>query len=393
MTNAGAIKDLCESVEKLRPLITQHSRDSDRQRRLATPVLEALRDAGFFRMFRPKSRGGLELRPTDEFKVAESLARIDSAAAWNVQICNASELFGGWFGDDATVDTYGSDDVIVAGSFNPHRRAVPVEGGGYRITGRTPFTSNCHGASWLIGLADVFDGDEMRLDANGQPETLLTLNPADDFEIIENWETLGMSGTGSHDVDVQNVFVPNARAVPFIPRDEPSPAYATPLHPLAVWATVGGMASVALGIAQSAIDELVERGSKVPAYTENALRNRSTVQLRLARANGKIAAARELLHSTYDAAWSAATANGRLSMDEKARCQLATSHVVLEAVEAVQVVHSCVGTAGIRNEERFQKHFRDVHVISQHAFICETRLEAVGQVMLGLEPDWAFFSF
>ena len=190
-----------------------------------------------------------------------------------------------------------------------------------------------------------------------------------------------------------DVFVPHERAVPFHPLDEPSPAYATPLTPLAMWATVGCHAAVALGIAQSAVDEFVELGSKVPAYTQRALRDRGVVQQRLARAEGTLAAARAFFHATYDDAWTAAESRGRLDMNEKARCQLAGSNVVVAAAEAVDLVHSCVGTAGIRAEQRFQKHFRDVHVITQHAFVCETRLEAVGQIMLGLEPDWGFFAF
>lgn len=392
MSNPATFNGLCESIEKLRPLIIEHAAAAEREKRLATPVLEALRDSGFFRMFRPKARGGLELSPSDEFRVIEALARIDSAAAWNVQISNASELFGGWFSDDATAEVFGPSEAIVAGAFNPHRRAVAVEGG-YRVTGRTPFNSNCQGATWMIGLADVFDGDEMRVDADGQPETLLTALPAHECRIIENWDTLGMSGTGSHDVDVVDVFVPGERAVPFAPLDAPHSAYATPLAPLAVWATVGSFAAVALGVAQAAVDELAELGSKVPAYTERALRDRSTVQLRLAQSEGNLAAARAFLHATFDEAWDSAKANGQLDMAEKARCQLASTHGVLAAAEAVRLVHSCAGTAGIRNEQRFQKHFRDVHVITQHAFVCETRLEAVGQIMLGLEPDWGFFHF
>jgi len=392
MSSPATFNSLRESIEKLRPLIIEHAAAAEKEKRLATPVLEALREGGFFRMFRPKARGGLELSPANEFRIGEALARIDSAAAWNVQVCNASELFGGWFSDDATAEVFGASEAIVAGSFNPHRRAVAVDGG-YRVTGRTPFNSNCHGATWLIGLADVFDGDEMRVDAGGQPETLLTVIPAHERQIIEDWNTLGMSGTGSHDVNVVDVFVPSERAVPFAPLDEPSRAYATPLAPLAVWATVGAHASVALGVAQSAVDELAELGSKVPAYTERALRDRSTVQLRLAQSEGGLAAARAFLHTTFDEAWDTAKARGQLDMAEKGRCQLASTHAVLAAAEAVRLVHSCVGTAGIRNEGRFQKHFRDVHVITQHAFVSETRLEAVGQIMLGLEPDWGFFHF
>ena len=79
------------------------------------------------------------------------------------------------------------------------------------------------------------------------------------------------------------------------------------------------------------------------------------------------------------------------SLRAKARCQLASSTVTLTAAEVVDLVHSCVGTSGIRAEGRFERYFRDAHVITQHAFVCESRLEAVGQIMFGLEPDWGFF--
>lgn len=384
--------NLFEALENLKPLIVEHGREAEREKRLSVPLSDALRDAGFFRMFRPLSRGGLGMDPVSEFKVAEALAQLDSAAAWNVQVSNASELFGGWFGDDASDEIFGSPEAIVAGAFNPHRRAAPVDGG-YRVSGRASFNSNCHGASWLIGLADVVDGDTLRVDDDGRPETLLTAIPMGAVEIVENWNTMGMCGTGSHDIDVVDVFVPSGRAVAFGPLADPSPAYDTPLSRIAIWATVGCHASVSLGVAQAAIDDLMQLGSKVPAYTQNAIRNRSGVQLRLARAEGKLAAARAFFHDAYDEAWAAAETRGRLEMREKARCQLASSTVALTAAEVVDLVHSCVGTAGIRAEHNFQRYFRDAHVITQHAFLCEARLESVGQIMFGLEPDWGFFDF
>jgi alkylation response protein AidB-like acyl-CoA dehydrogenase len=385
-------EDLFRALDRLEPLIRTHADEAERTRRLSTPVLEALRDAGFYRMFRPLARGGLELDPVSAFRAAEALARIDAAAAWNVQVCNASELYGGYFADDVTQTVFGPPESIVCGAFNPHRRAVPVEGG-YRISGTTGFNSGCHGASWMIGLADVHDGDELRLDGDGQPEVLLTAIPAHECRILENWNTLGMRGTGSHDVEVVDAFVPADRAVPFGPLQQPSAAYATPLAHLVVWNTVGAHATVALGIAQAAIDALVELGGKVPAFTGNALRDRSRVQLRLAEAEGRLAGARAFFHAAYDEAWRIASTRGPLEMREKARCQMASTLAALTAARAVDLVHACVGTSGIRDEQPFQRYFRDVHVVTQHAFLAEARLEAVGQIMLGLDPDWGFFHF
>lgn len=394
MTIAEAMTstDLLSRVEELRPIVTPNAERGEREKRLPPPVLDALREGGFFRMLRPRARGGLEMDPVPEFQVAEAIARIDSAAAWNVQVCNASELYGGWFSDDATEEIFGRADAIVGGAFNPHRRAVAVEGG-YRVSGQTPFNSNCHGLTWSIGLADVYDGPTLRVDSTGAPETVLTAIPAHEIEIVPNWNTMGMCGTGSHDVRVEDVFVPTARAVSFKPLTAPSAAYDNGLARGAVWITVGCHASVALGVAQAAIDALLELGSKVPAYTERSLRNRSTVQLRLARAEGKLAGARAFFHAAFAEAWRTLAQHGSLDLEEKARCQLAGSSAVLTAAEVVDLIHSCVGTSGIRREKRFERCFRDIHVITQHAFLCEARLEAVGQIGFGLEPDWGFFAY
>jgi alkylation response protein AidB-like acyl-CoA dehydrogenase len=385
-------QDLLEKVDKVAPLIREHALEAERQRRLPQPVSDALRDAGFFRMFRPRSLGGLEADPVTAYCVIEALARIDSAAGWNVGISNATEPFGAWLPEAACKEIFGAPDAVMAGAFNPPRKAVPVDGG-YRLSGKTPFNSNCHSATWFSGLAHVYDGKKMRLDDAGQPTTLLTFVPAREATIIENWETLGLGGTGSHDVQVDDIFVPNERAVPFVPLEQLTAAYSGPSYRLTVWPPIACNAVPALGIAQAAIDDLVELSRKVPAYTTSTLRDRPVVQQQLARAEGKLSAARVFFHSAFDDAWKVAVDGRFLEMADRARCQLAASHAVLAAAEAVDLVHACAGSSGIRNEHRFQKHFRDVHVITQHAFVSAARLESVGQIMMGLEPDWPFFAF
>lgn len=378
-------------VRELEPLIREYAPRAERERRLAQPVSEALRDAGCYRLFRPRSRGGLELDPVSAFRVIEELSRIDSAAGWNVALANASEL-GAWFSDETTAEVFGSRTVM-AGAFFPPRRAVPVEGG-YRLSGRCTFNSNCHAATWVLGLAHVYDDGVERLDENGEPVTLITLFPREQAEIIDNWDTLGMRGTGSHDVNVDDVFVPAERAVPFKPLEQPSPAYSGPWHRLTIWPSVACNAVPALGIAQAAIDEFAELATKkTPSYTTTTLKDRPIVQLRFATAVAKVESARAYLHEAFDAAWQAALDGRSLDLAGKARLQLASSHAPIAAAEAVDLIHSLVGTAGIRNDQAFQRHFRDAHVITQHAYVCESRMEAVGQVRFGLDPNWAFLHF
>lgn len=379
-------------VAELEPIIRKHTAETERECHLAKTVAEALRDIGCYRMFRPRSRGGLELDPVAAFRVIEELARIDSAAGWNIAIANASEPFGAWFPDEATEEVFGPAATVTAGAFNPPRRAVPTDGG-YRLSGRTTFNSNSHAANWILGLGMVFDGDEPRM-TDGNPAMLLTLFPMSEAERIDNWDTLGMRGTGSHDIEVRDIFVPVERAVPFVPLGEPSSAYSGPFHRLSVWPAVACNAVSALGIAQAAIDDFIElAGTKAHAYTDKTVRDRSVAQLRLGQAQAKVGSARAFLHSTFDAMWQQALEGGYLDLTQRADIQVASSNVVMACAEAVDLIHSIAGTASIRNENSFARYFRDIHVITQHAFVCETRLEAVGQIRLGLKPDWGFFNF
>ena len=382
---------LLDQVRQLEPVIREHAPQAERDRRLAQPVSDALRDVGFFRMFRPASRGGLELDPVAGFRVMEELARIDSAAGWNVMIANASEVFGAWYSDEVTDEVFTSSKTVLAGAWNPPRRAVPVDGG-YRISGRTVFSSNCHSANWLLGLAHIYDGDNARVDETGEPVTLLTLFPMAETEIVDNWNTLGMCGTGSHDVVAEDVFVPEARAVPLVPLENPCSAYAGPFHRLSIWPAVAGQVPAALGIARAAIDDFIEMATKkTPMYTTTTLRDRSVVQMQIAQAEAKLGAARAFLYSVFDEMWQWAGDGRYLDMPRRARCQLASSHAIVAAAEAVDLVHLAAGASAIRNEQMFQRYFRDVHVITQHAFVSPSRFESVGQVMLGVEPDWPFF--
>ena len=387
-----ALDWLLGRVRELEPLIREHARRAERERRLAQPVSDALRDAGFFRIFRPASRGdGLELDPVTAFRVFEELSRIDSAVGWNVTLANACEVFGAWYSDRVTEEVFGSPETVMAGSWNPPRKAVPA-GGGYRISGRTAFSSNCRSATWILGLANVFDGDDMRVDESGAAVTLLTLLPMRETEIVDNWNTLGMRGTGSDDVVAEDVFVPDERAVPFEPLENPGTAYAGPFHRLSIWPAVACQVSVALGVARAAIDDFIEMAKKkTPMYTATPLRERSVVQLQVAEAEAKLGAARCFLVSVLDEMWQRAREGESLDMSARARCQLASSHAVVAAAEAVDRVSLAAGASAIRDEQPFQRYFRDVHVITQHAFTSPSRFEAVGQIMLGLEPDWPFF--
>ena len=386
--------DLIADIREFEPLLRAEKEKAEVERRMSNRVVNELRRRDYYRMYRPRERGGLGFDPVSGFRVVEELSRIDSAVGWNVAIANACECFGAYLDDQTTAKIFGPADTVLAGGLFPPRKAVPVEGG-FRVSGKSLFNSNCHAANWLLVEALIFDGDEQRLDNDGNPLGLFMFIPSSDAEIIDNWDTLGMRGTGSHDVDIRDVFVPESHTAPLVPLETAgSAAYSGPMHRLTFWPPVAINGVPALGIAQAAIDDFIElAASKVHAYTTNTLRDRPIVQLRLAKAQAKIRAARAYLYDTFNTSWDVAVAGDFLTIDQKADCQQAATHAIVASAEAVELIHSIAGTAAIRKDAPFERYFRDIHVITQHAFVCESRFEAVGQIRLGLDSNWDFLYF
>src|SRR5262245_16241756 len=113
------VDEVLGRVAELEPMIRAASAEAESERRLSAHVAEALRDAGCFHLFRPRSRGGLELDPVSAFRVLEELSRIDSAAGWNVAQANYTEPFAAWLPDETTAEIFGSSLTVMAGGFFP----------------------------------------------------------------------------------------------------------------------------------------------------------------------------------------------------------------------------------------------------------------------------------
>lgn len=383
---------LLKAVREIEPIIRQHAPEAERERKLAAPVAMAMHQAGLYRLWRPKELGGFELDPISGLCIIEEVSRIDSAAGWNLQIAVAHDMFAPWFCDQAAREIF-NRDAIPVGAFNPARKAVPVAGG-YRISGRTSFVSGAHHATAFIGFAHIYDGDKLLVDVNGAPETRLIAVPASEANIVDNWNTMGMRGSGSHDVEMRDAFIPEHWAAPWGPLEKPGSAYEGSLYRLTVWPAIAALVAPALGITRAAIDEAIALiNNKTPAFGAKALKTNAVVQAQLAKAEAKLGASRAFFFNTFEEAWQDAVAGKPLTVALKGRMQLAMTHATLECAQAVSLIHEIAGASGIREEYPFERHFRDIHVITQHGFLSASKLESIGQILLGLDPEWPFFRF
>ncbi len=328
------------------------------------------------------------------FRVIEEVARIDSAAGWNLQLSLAALVFLAWLPEEGAAEILNAHpSTIVGGSFTPGRRAIAVDGG-YRLTGQWPYVSGGHDCHWMVFLPQIVDGTTPRVNEQGVPLQRFVYLPAHSAKILDNWHTLGMRGTGSNDIVLSDVFVPERYTAPLAPLKKPNKAFQGPLYRLTVWVPIAMLAAPALGIARAAIDGLIEMaGVKTPSFNAATLAQRQVVQRQVAEAEATLGAGRAYLFETFQKHWEGALRGEPLSQTGKIKAQLATTHAVVCAAKAVDLVHAAAGASAIRNEYKFQQWFRDVHTITQHAFVSASRYESAGALMLGVETDWGFFAF
>src|SRR5215813_8659418 len=198
---------LLDAVRRLAPVIQKHQDEAERERRLSPPVLAALLDAGLPCMCTPRSLGGLEADPLTRALVIEEISAQDSAAGWTLANPLDWAYLCARLPDQGAEEIYAHGaNVLIAAQFGRPMQASPTQGG-YRITGRAPFFSNCHDANWIATSA-VTVGDETRPHDIAEPQLMMVYLPRESCEVIDTWHVIGMRGTGSDDVAVTDVFVP-----------------------------------------------------------------------------------------------------------------------------------------------------------------------------------------
>jgi len=211
------------------------------------------------------------------------------------------------------------------------------------------------------------------------------LLPSSECEIIDTWTVGGLRGTGSHDVAVRDVFVPSSYGSGFTdPYVLPEPRYRIPPFSR----VIPGLGAMALGIARTAIDTLIEiAGDKTPERTTQRLRENHGAQIRLSQAESLVRSARLFLFNSLDRLWTTVTATGEAPIEERAHVRLAASHAVSSAVQAVDLMYAAAGANALYTNCPLERAFRDVHAITQHIGVHPRVMETTGRVLLGLEPD------
>lgn len=376
--------ELVVRARALRPIAREAADEADRERRLPARVAEAMAKEGLYRVAAPPWLGGADASPMTQIGVIEAVSEGDGAAGWNLMIgIESFSLVGAAFARG--IELFADPLTIVCGSTANVGRADRVDGG-YCVSGQWSFVSGCHNSQVFTGLVQVH--------ADGEPvpgRVVHAALPRDEFEILDTWNTAGMRGSGSHDVRVDDVFVPERHLARAGLGEKPdrdalaeSPGLRIPLGPRLAYNKVG----VGFGIARSAIDAFVDlaRG-KVPRFTSSRLAERPVAQRAVASAEVRLRAARALVLESAAELWDAVRAHRAFPGRSRALFAIACADAARAAAEAVDTVAEAAGTTANRLDSPLERQQRDVRVIRQHVTVAPGLIEDGGRVLLGLEPE------
>jgi alkylation response protein AidB-like acyl-CoA dehydrogenase len=377
--------DVLAAVQALAPTIANRAAETETARRLPADLLAQLTAAGCFRLIVPPTHGGVGADLPTALQVFEAVAAADGATGWTVMIGA-----GAWVDlsglPRATFDALfaAEHDVIFAGAFNPSGSIEPVDGGqSYRVNGRWSFASGCEHATWLFGncVQGVVDG---------MPVLRAAVFAPDEVTIEDTWTVSGLRGTGSHHFRADGVVVAAERT--FSPLAD-APCIDAPIArvpPPAMFSLA--IASVALGIARGALDEVVAlSATKMPLLARAPLAGDPHFQWSLAEADTALRAARAIVQETAATVWATASAGDELTLVERARTRAAAVWATRRAAAAVDTAYEAGGGTSLYADCPLQRRLRDIRALTQHFLVRADTMTTAGAILAGQDVQVIVF--
>lgn len=394
---APPLADIVARVRALVPELAARAAETEAARRVSAAITDKLKAAGVYRVIQPARFGGYEYSFAALMDLTFEAGRGCGSTAWCVGLGIVHQWLVGLFPLAAQEEVWAEDtDTLVAGSYAPQCDARAGDGG-YWIKGRWGFASNCDNAGWSLVGATLPAGPE-----RARPEPSFLLVPRRDYEILEDWHTLGLAGTGSKTLLIaRDVFVPAHRRLTFAEASSNDPpggrAHANALFRLPFLAAVPtSIVSPAFGMVQGAIEAMIARMG--PRVTRGAALGAGLrvaefpqIQMRLAEATAALDAARLLLYRDIGEIEAAAAEGRFIGLDQRIRNRRDHAFATRLAVQAINAVFDCMGAQGMGLDHPVQRFWRDVHQLAKHMSMNWDWVGAMyGQYHLGLEPKGQF---
>lgn len=386
-----AIPDTAEKIlsraKFIVPLLQEKSAEIESNRRLPKDVVELLRSSGVFRASMPKAWGGPELTSMQQTELIETIAAGDVSAAWCSMIGMDSGIYSGYLSEDVAKAFYPRLDMANSGWIYPQGRADRVEGG-FLISGNWRFGSGITHCDVLVaGVAVYKDGvpEQDPITGTEQHWRVIVARPAE-FTIMDTWHTTGLSGSGSLDYSVDNLFVPEAHSFSFA-----APYRSGPLHS-APDAILRKMAGIPLGMARACLDyvrdmvpQRIDRETKTP-WAQDV-----RIQCAIARAEMELAAVRDSVYASLERQWQKLSSGDEMSTDERVSTALARFHAFRTCRSIVQIMYDLMGGASVYKKSPLDRWLRDAETMCQHAVAQDAILQLTGNILVGGKSTSPFF--
>lgn len=388
-TNEISLDEMLQRVEEVRPLIEGETQTTEDGGRMSSAVAQALRDADFYRLAYPKAVGGLDMSPPDLVRIWEAIARIDTAVAWNLLMTTSGVgMQLGRLSAEGIDRIFAERPPIAAGAAGLFCQARRVEGG-FLVTGQVPYMSGAYEAD-LLGFGASIAPE----DPDEPPDAKMMFVPAADAELLDTWHVLGMRGTGSVDLRLDDTFIAEHLASVHGLGEAVDPRFDTPTFRMWPMLSLIGEAIVSVACAEGAVELLVGLAAKkTPAYTATPLRDRELAQYQAGKARSRVDAARAFLYTVCDEGLADVQDGGGLDPETKLRIQLAICFAGEGCAEAGRLVFDAAGSSAFRTEFGFERALRDLQTMAQHADKSTPRYATAGRLMFGHENDWFFLAF
>jgi alkylation response protein AidB-like acyl-CoA dehydrogenase len=381
-----------QAAAALKPALRDYHVEIEREQRFPRALVDQLHAAGFYRMVIPRALGGLEADPLTYLRVVEVLAEGCGSVGWNLANNSIGQLVTLGLPEDGVHEIHGDGPANLAGTAVPGGgEALPVEGG-YRVTGRWTFGSGCNEAAWMLGSFQIVEDGKPRVSPEGKPLFWRGIFPRAEAEIVPgSWDVAGLRGTGSFDWTVDNVFLPERRTMVHagIPLDNQWSRWPGVTYQLPAVCWVGPHHSAVItGIARAGIDALIElAGGKQPrGRPVGLLCDNPQVQDAVGRADAILNAGRAYRTAMITELWNTIASGGETSLEQRARCRLASTYAGQSAREAMDLVYHLGGSTSFKRESRLAECWRDLHTVGQTVTIAPEWYPIGGRVYLGLDP-------
>jgi 3-hydroxy-9,10-secoandrosta-1,3,5(10)-triene-9,17-dione monooxygenase len=363
------------------PVLRERAQKCEDARALLPENEKLLHETGLFRYHQPKRFGGMELPFIAVVDIVAELARGCPSTAWNVGNLGCHHWILAYYEPETQHEIWDANaDVLIASSIALAAGRGKKVDGGFVVSGKWPFSSGVDNSDWNMLAVTVYEDDR-------PVDWRLCIVPKSDYKVIDTWYAMGMVGTGSKDIEVKEVFVPERRALALARcrggLEHPGAALNKgDLFRVPIVASAGHpLSASALGAAEGAYEHVVDRfKSRVGTYTGAKVADFQAVQIRIARARALIDSARYLMRESALVFQN----NECLDIEEKLRLRTQNAFAVHQCHEAVETLWQCYGANAIYTREPLQRFQRDLQAMKQHfSFNFDIAGSAFGTVAMG----------